>query len=108
VHDAGKIRVEVVFATPADQTLVVLDLDPGATVADAIAAAGLSGSYPADLQAGIWGRPVEAGRGLADGDRVELYRPLQMDPREARRLRAAAGESMAGPNAQPSAPRDPV
>ena len=46
--------------------------------------------YGADLdrlQAGVWGRPVDRSHVLIDGDRVELYRPLAMDPREARRLK---------------------
>jgi putative ubiquitin-RnfH superfamily antitoxin RatB of RatAB toxin-antitoxin module len=46
------------------------------------------------MQAGIWGRPVERDQAVSDGDRVELYRPLNMDPREARRRLAAAGRTM--------------
>ena len=41
-----------------------------------------------EMQAGVWGRPVERDHVLSDGDRVEVYRPLEMDPREARRLKA--------------------
>ena len=40
-----------------------------------------------ELQAGIWGKPVERTHALREGDRVEVYRPLEMDPREARRLK---------------------
>jgi hypothetical protein len=42
----------------------------------------------AHLPTGIWGRPVERDETLADGDRVEVYRELEIDPKEARRLRA--------------------
>ena len=94
-----RLRVEVVYADPDRQELVELKLEQGATVADAICA-GLSkrlADIPLDaLQAGIWGNPVERSKPLADGDRVELYRPLERDPREARRELAAAGRSMGG------------
>ena len=69
-----------------------VELPDGATVAEAIATSGLAGQFPGldfgELQAGIWGKPVERACPVRDGDRVELYRPLEMDPREARRLRA--------------------
>ncbi len=92
MSEARRIEVEVVFATRSRQALVALELDPGATVADAIAAA-LASRFPDEpldaLQAGIWGRPVARSQVLADGDRVELYRPLHKDPRDARRELAA-------------------
>jgi putative ubiquitin-RnfH superfamily antitoxin RatB of RatAB toxin-antitoxin module len=69
-----------------------VELPEGSTVADAIRRSELAREFPEvdfdQLQAGIWGTPVERGRTLLDGDRVELYRPLVMDPREARRLKA--------------------
>ena len=86
------MQVEVVFALPHRQVLLPLDVADGATVADVIAASGLARRFPEvdfdTLQAGIWGRPVERARPVSDGDRVELYRPLEIDPREARRLKA--------------------
>ena len=91
------IRVEVVYATPERQLLTEVELARNATVADAIAAAFGSNLPTAtldSLQAGIWGRPVERSRKLDGGERVELYRPLQRDPREARRALAAAGKAM--------------
>ena len=60
-----------------------LNLPAGATVRDALAAAGLEGQA-----FGIFGKRVELDHRLADGDRVEIYRPLAMDPKEARRQRA--------------------
>lgn len=92
------IRVEVVFATPERQVLVVVKLCAGAAVDDAIEAAGIAGDFPdhdlSTYQAGIWGRPVGRDHGLQDGDRIEIYRPLAIDPREARRKLAAEGKSM--------------
>lgn len=94
---AQEIGVEVVFATPDRQVLLEISLAPGATVADAIAHARDRDDSvpPADaLPVGIWGRRARLADELADGDRVELYRPLRMDPREARRRYAAAGLTM--------------
>lgn len=92
------MTVEVVYATPERQELVEVGLAPGATVADAIAASGIAARFPdepvSEAPAGIWGRPVGRSQPLEDGDRVELYRPLVKDPRDARRERAAAGLAM--------------
>jgi putative ubiquitin-RnfH superfamily antitoxin RatB of RatAB toxin-antitoxin module len=86
---ADPIRVEVVFATAERQELVALELDEGATVADAIDKSGLRALFSQvdfdTLEAGIWGRVVEPTTVLGEGDRVELYRPLARDPRDARR-----------------------
>ena len=86
------MRVEVVFALPERQVLSPVDLPDGATVADAIRRSGVAREFPdvdvASLQAGIWGKPAERGQELRAGDRVELYRPLEINPREARRLKA--------------------
>jgi len=86
------MRVEVVFALPEKQVLRSLELQDGSTVDDAIGHSKLALEFPDTdihrLQAGVWGRPVERGHVLLDGDRVELYRPLAMDPRDARRLKA--------------------
>ena len=83
------LHVEVAFATPGRQELVALELEQGATVADAIHESGLQALFDRvdfdALRAGIWGRVVGRDTTLTDGDRVELYRPLERDPREARR-----------------------
>jgi putative ubiquitin-RnfH superfamily antitoxin RatB of RatAB toxin-antitoxin module len=85
------MRVEVVFALHERQELIETDVEEGATVADAVAASKLTRVFPevdfAALQAGIWGKPVARDNPVRDGDRVELYRPLQIDPKEARRLK---------------------
>jgi putative ubiquitin-RnfH superfamily antitoxin RatB of RatAB toxin-antitoxin module len=92
------IRVEVVFALPELQVLVALELNDGATVAEAIERSGLGQQFPDEaidaLPVGIWGRVTARDQVLADGDRVEIYRPLEMDPREARRQLAQAGKTM--------------
>lgn len=93
----ASISVEVVLAFADRQELVSVRLEHGSTVDDAIERA-LPPLFPdidlESLQCGIWGRPVPRTHTVADGDRVELYRPLEIDPRDARRQLAAAGRSM--------------
>jgi uncharacterized protein len=86
------MRVEVVYALPLKQDVIPLELPAGATVHQALAASGLLAAHPeldlGVLQVGVWGRPRALDAPLEDGDRVELYRPLQIDPKEIRRRRA--------------------
>ena len=62
-----------------------LNLPQGATVADALRGCGVDPAQ--DEKVGIWGRRAELSRLLREGDRVELVRPLQVDPKVARRER---------------------
>jgi putative ubiquitin-RnfH superfamily antitoxin RatB of RatAB toxin-antitoxin module len=91
------VEVEVVYAGVDSQRLLPVSVPPGSTVADAIDISGIRKYFPAEdlgrLAVGIWGREVRRDRIVADGDRVEIYRPLEIDPREARRRRAAAGQT---------------
>lgn len=80
----AKLRIEVVRALPQRQDLVALELEAGATVRTALAAAGLTAVHAV----GIYGRRATLHTRLADGDRVEVYRPLQAEPQAARRRRA--------------------
>ncbi|WP_159915779.1 RnfH family protein [Pantoea sp. 18069] len=83
----AQLSVEVVFSSEAGQVQEwSLRLPPGACLLDALRAAGLEASACA---AGIWGRRAERSQLLRDGDRVELYRPLLVDPKVARRERFA-------------------
>ena len=92
------IVVELVFALPERQVLLAVDVDEGATIAEVIAKSGIEDQFPeVDLGAlatGVWGKPEGRDYVVKDGDRVEFYRPLHMDPREARRRLANAGMSM--------------
>lgn len=93
-----EIDVEVVFGISEQQRLVSLKLQPGATVADAIEKSGIARQFAAydlsSLSVGVWGQLTPRDTVLSAGDRVEIYRPLQMDPREARRRLAALGQTM--------------
>ncbi len=90
--DRALMRVSVVRAWPDRAELVDVSLAAGATLRDAILASGLLGpeelADPA-LSVGVFSqiRPVDAT--VRDGDRVEIYRPLLIEPKEARRARAA-------------------
>ena len=79
------MKVEVVYARPEGARVVSLELPAGATLRDAIAASGLDIENHA---AGIFGKRAAPDTPLKPGDRVELYRPLAIDPKEARRRRA--------------------
>lgn len=86
------MKVEVVYAASGRQSLVSLDLNEGATIADAIAAAAHAEGMPeVDLETtrfGIFGKLATPATQLAAGDRVEIYRPLLVDPKQARHRRA--------------------
>ena len=86
------MQVEVVFASPGRQVLLTIEVGEGATVADVIDRSSIARQFPElvldGLQAGIWGKPVGREHMVREGDRVELYRPLEIDPKEARRLKA--------------------
>jgi len=77
------IRVEVVAALPGRVDAVTVELPAGAVVRDALRAAGVQAEG-----VGVFGKRVRADTPLADGDRVEIYRPLALDPKERRRQRA--------------------
>ncbi|MDP3083262.1 MAG: RnfH family protein [Rubrivivax sp.] len=88
---AEALHIEVVYCPRPGQTdRVALELPAGATLADALRASGIierHGLDPASLRTGVWCRAQEAGAALRDHDRVEVYRGLTVDPKEARRLR---------------------
>ena len=87
------IRVEVVYALSDQQFIRQLQLDAGATAKQAVAVSGLVLEHPElnldHLDVGVWGRKVAPDYQVCDGDRVEIYRALQADPKETRRRRAA-------------------
>ena len=88
----ASLRVEVVYALANAQDLVALELTACAVAHQAIEASGMLERHPElaaqDWRLGIFGRQVLRDTPLRDGDRVEILRPLPMDPNEARRRRA--------------------
>jgi putative ubiquitin-RnfH superfamily antitoxin RatB of RatAB toxin-antitoxin module len=101
------LKVEVVYALPGREVRIAVDVPAGATVRDALEKSGLT-SLARD-KVGIFGKAVHEDAPVADGDRVEIYRPLAVDPKQARRARAATYTNRsrrAGPARSPSrAPR---
>jgi putative ubiquitin-RnfH superfamily antitoxin RatB of RatAB toxin-antitoxin module len=90
-----KISVTVVYSpAPRQVQEWALSLEEGATVLQALEASGLQAAFPAvDLRsaaAGIWGRKARLNQVLQERDRVEIYRPLKVDPKTARRERFRA------------------
>lgn len=89
------ISIEVVYASVSRQVLLKVDVPYNATVRQALMLSGIGLEFAElDLQqcpVGIFGKSVSQpeNQGLRDGDRIEIYRPLLADPKEARRLRAA-------------------
>jgi uncharacterized protein len=86
------MRIEVAYSPSAgvvDRS--VLELPPGATLQQALQASGLAQRHAElradDLCVGVWGRKQPLDTALRDQDRVEVYRPLTVDPKEARRQR---------------------
>ena len=92
------LRIEIAFAWPDRQLLKAIALPEGATVGEAIEASGIlvaiherDPDYELrDDRVGIFGQRARLGDALKDRDRVELYRPLLADPKEARRARVEA------------------
>ena len=85
------ISVEVAYATPKNQLIVKLDVQPGTTVAEAIEASSIRRKFPQienEPVVGIFSRKVTLDHALSNGDRVEIYRPLMADPKETRRAKA--------------------
>ena len=93
-----RFTVDVTFATPERQVLLTLEVDAGSTLGDVISESGIAQQFPGvdidSLAAGVWGKVLPRDHRIKAGDRVELYRPLEMDPREARRKQADAGRTM--------------
>jgi putative ubiquitin-RnfH superfamily antitoxin RatB of RatAB toxin-antitoxin module len=89
------VRICVVYALPDRQALREVELPDSATVADAVARSGLLEQFPEigsrPLACAIYGRAVADSQMLRAGDRVEILRPLLVDPNERRRRAAARG-----------------
>lgn len=93
MSSSDDIAIVVAYAPSADeQRLVWLRVPRGTTVEEAIRASGLLAAFPeidlARQSVGIYGERVPLTRRVAEGERVEIYRSLIADPKEARRRRA--------------------
>ena len=88
---SARLSIEVCYAAPQAQTLIALELPEGATLQQAIEASGILRRYPdIDLgtqKVGVFGKLKTLDTVLADHDRVEIYRPLLVDPKLSRQRR---------------------
>lgn len=90
----ARLHITVVYSpAPREVRQIELTLAVGATVRQALLASGLETMFPAlDLSSavlGVWGRKAKGAQALHDHDRVEVYRPLKVNPKVARRERFA-------------------
>lgn len=87
------LRVEVACADAGEVMILPVEVGQGATVREAVDQSGIRQRMPGvDFETnpvGIFGKLCGMDTGLRDGDRVEIYRPLIADPKEARRRRSA-------------------
>lgn len=86
------ISVQLVYPFPDRQTIIEIRLPAGSSVNDAISKSGILHVAPAveldHCRLAVWGEFVEGGHNLRDRDRIEILRPLCIDPKTARRQRA--------------------
>ncbi|WP_372739046.1 RnfH family protein [Neptunomonas sp.] len=89
------INVEVAYALPKEQKIIALKVEPGTTAYEAVKLSGIERMYPqinieSDAM-GIFGKAIKDPKTtvLKEKQRVEIYRPLIADPKEARAKRAA-------------------
>jgi len=86
------MRICVVYALPDEQTLVELDVPAGTSVEQAVELSGLRRRYPqipTTPPCAIYGRSVQPAQPVREGDRIEILRPLMIDPKESRRRAAS-------------------
>ena len=85
------LAVEVVYARPGEQVVLGVELPRGSTIQDAIDHSGIARQFPeinlVACKVGVFGKHRAPSTPLRDGDRVEIYRPLLIDPKHARRAR---------------------
>ncbi len=95
------VNVEVAYATPEKQVVIPVNLQDDAQLIEAITISGIMYMFPEltkihdeegvlSLKVGIFSKPRDLGDYINEGDRIEIYRPLEQDPKEMRRSRARA------------------
>ncbi|RDI48050.1 RnfH family protein [Aquicella lusitana] len=86
------IKIEVAYALPDQQRILALEVEAGCTIEEAIHRSGMLALFPEiDLtqqKVGIFSKARRLSDGVKEGDRIEIYRPLTIDPKQARRLKA--------------------
>lgn len=92
------MRVEVAYAKPEEQAIIVLDVDEGCSAEQAVLESDIVKRFPeidlAALKLGVFGKAVKNSVLLRAGDRVEIYRPLIADPKAVRKAKAKTGDAI--------------
>ncbi len=87
----NKMKIEVVYAVGSQQEILELEVEDGTTIRDAIESSGILDLYPdinlAQQKVGVFNKIRQLNDIVKPGDRIEIYRPLLVDPKEARRRR---------------------
>lgn len=93
-----QFEIEVAYAKPEEQVILTVTGEPGITVEQAVERSRIAERFPeidlASAKFGVFGKAAKADAPLQPGDRVEIYRPLIADPKEARKKRAAEGKQL--------------
>lgn len=88
------VNIEIAYGTKIKQVIIPLAIACGSTIAEAIQVSGILRQFPEiDLrqnEVGIFSRKRHLSDPVSHGDRIEIYRPLTLDPKEARRIKAKA------------------
>ena len=91
------MTVEVAYALPDRQVLLVIEVPPATTAGEAVERSAIATQFPELAQAtpkiGVFGKLCKPEQPLREGDRVEVYRPLIADPKKVRKERAAKGKT---------------
>ena len=92
MDEVRPLRLTIVYSpAPREVREWALELPPGATVAQALEASGIASEFPglelSGDSVGVWGRKAGPADVVQEGDRIEVYRPLRVDPKVARRER---------------------
>ena len=95
---ANRIQVEVIYALPEEQNLLVVDVEEGVEISQVIQQSGVLKLYPEldldTMKVGLFGKIAVMSQKVRDKDRIEIYRPLIADPKEVRKKRAAEGKAL--------------
>ena len=94
------IKVEVAYATKTVQRIIAVEIEAGSTIQMAIDRSGIMHLFPeinlAKQKIGVFSKSQHLHDLVNEGDRIEIYRPLSIDPKEARRLKAARSKLKRG------------
>jgi putative ubiquitin-RnfH superfamily antitoxin RatB of RatAB toxin-antitoxin module len=92
-----KINVEIAYALPDKQAIVAVEVSPGTTALEAAQQSGIVERFEGlsldGAKLGIFGKAVPVTHVMSAGERVEIYRPLEADPKEVRKARAAEAKA---------------